>query len=514
MTVLDPHPAGGRVDGPFTRGAAARGAQPSRWVADELLGGRPRGSAPDAAAALVITEVHAADRHDPLLASYRALRRAVFVEEQGLFAGHTAGDHDDHDDDPRALVLLAHDHDGELLGGVRLAPADPGVTDLGWWCGSRLVVAPAARRRAGARVGAALAWAACARAEAAGVLRFEADVQQANETLFGRLGWDRIRETTAAGRPHVRMRWPIGRVQALVDATKAPLGALIGALGPDGFVGDDGAPVPGSDIIAACDAIVPAMVERDPEWAGWCGVLVNINDLAAMGARPVGLLDAVGARDASFAHRILTGMRDAAAAYGVPILGGHTQLDVPASLSLTALGTTPHPVPASGGRAGHRVRLTADLGGGWRPGYTGGQWDSTSARSRAELAAMIGAIGPDAPHRPAAAKDVSMAGLAGTLGMLAEASGTGAVLDVAAVPRPDGATVGDWFTCFPGFALLTADEPGAPAPDAGPAVSVECGELVAGAGVTLRWPDGETTTAVRGGVTGMGTATGRGTDTR
>ena len=93
---------------------------------------------------------------------------------------------------------------------------------------------------------------------------------------------------------------------------------------PAGFVGDDGAPVPGSDVIAACDAILPAMVERDPEWAGWCGVLVNVNDLAAMGARPVGLLDAVGARDASFAARVLRGLRAAADAYGVPVLGGHT----------------------------------------------------------------------------------------------------------------------------------------------------------------------------------------------
>ncbi|MET0189466.1 MAG: MSMEG_0567/sll0787 family protein [Pseudonocardia sediminis] len=512
MTVIDPRPAGDRVDGPgprFTTGGAAWATPASRWVADELLGGRPR----TAAGSVTITEVPASDARDPLVTAYRDLRRAVFVDEQGLFDGRPSGDHDDHDDDPRALVLLAHDHDGELLGGVRLAPADAGTQDLGWWCGSRLVVAPGARRRAGARVGAALILAACARAESAGVLRFEADVQPANETLFRRLGWDRVRDTTAAGRPHVRMRWPIGKIQKLVDATKAPLGALVRGLGPEGFVGDDGAPVPGSDMIAACDAIVPAMVERDPEWAGWCGVLVNVNDLAAMGARPVGLLDAVGARDASFAHRILTGMRAAADAYGVPILGGHTQLDVPASLSLTALGTTPHPVPAGGGRAGHRVRLTADLGGGWRPGYTGGQWDSTSTRSRADLAAMVGAIGPAAAHRPAAAKDVSMAGLAGTLGMLAEASGTGAVLDVAAVPRPSGASVGDWFTCFPGFALITADEPGAPLPDAGPAVSAECGELVPGAGVALRWPDGETTTAVHGTVTGMGTATGWGRTT-
>ena len=115
------------------------------------------------------------------------------------------------------------------------------------------------------------------------------------------------------------------------------------------------------------------------------------------------------------------------------------------------------------------VRLTADLAGTWRPGYTGRQWDSTSTRAPADLRAMVAAIGPDAPHRPAAAKDVSMAGVVGTLGMLAEASGTGAVLDVAAVPRPVGATVADWLTCFPGFALLTADAPGAPAPSAGPA---------------------------------------------
>jgi hypothetical protein len=94
--------------------------------------------------------------------------------------------------------------------------------------------------------------------------------------------------------------------------------------------------------------------------------------------------------------------------------------------------------------------------------------------------------------------------------MLAEASGVGAVLDVAAVPRPVGAGVGDWFTCFPGFAMLTAEPDGHPAPDAGPAVSARCGRLIEGAGVALRWPDGELTTAIGGTVTGLGPAmTGR-----
>jgi hypothetical protein len=90
--------------------------------------------------------------------------------------------------------------------------------------------------------------------------------------------------------------------------------------------------------------------------------------------------------------------------------------------------------------------------------------------------------------------------------MLAEAGGCGAVLDVAAVPRPAGATVGDWLTCFPGFAMLTADDVGAPPLPAGPAVGATCGELVTVRGVALRGPDGELTEALGGDVTGMGPA--------
>jgi len=434
------------------------------------------------------------------LAAYRRLRQDAFVYEQGLFTGH---DLDDRDADPRTLVLVAKDRAGTVVGGVRLGPVADGP-DIGWWIGGRLVVAPGARGPHG--IGAALVRAACARAEAEGALRFDATVQARNAVLFERLGWRPVRETTVANAPHVLMRWPIGRIAAQAVATKAALGPLLAALpapAPAGFVGDDGAPVPGTDVIAACDAIVPSMVERDPEWAGWCAVLVNVNDLAAMGASPLGLLDAVGAKDAPHAARILAGLARAADAYGVPVLGGHTQLGVPAALSVTALGRTDHPVPGGGGRPGHAVRLTADLGGSWRAGYRGRQWDSTTHRRTDELRTMTGAV---AAARPAAAKDVSMAGIAGTLGMLAEASGCGAVLDVAAVPRPRTASTGDWLTCFPGFAMLTTDLPDAPPLPAGPATGAVCGELTEGRGVGLRWPDGEITEAVAATVTGMGTA--------
>lgn len=423
--------------------------------------------------------------------AYHELRRRVFVEQQGLF---DRSDLDERDEDPRTVVLVARSG-GVVIGGVRLGPATDGP-DIGWWQGGRLVTA--LPRVAG--VGAALVRAACARAAAAGALRFDATVQLSAQRFFERLGWETVKPVTVAATPHVLMRWPIDRIARLTAATKSALGPLLQGIGPVGFIGDDGAPVPGSDLVAACDAIVPAMVERDPEWAGWCSVLVNVNDLAAMGAVPVGLLDAVGARDASAASRVLSGLKRAATAYGVPILGGHTQLGVPAALSVTALGRTAQPVPGGGGRPGHQVRLAADLGGRWRPGYAGRQWDSTSGRTPAQLRAMVASVGA---ARPEAAKDVSMAGVVGTLGMLAEAGGCAAVLDVADVPKPAAASMGDWLTCFPGFAMLTA---GPQELTAGPAVSAVCGELTTGQGVVLRWPDGEVTEALNAGVTGMGAA--------
>ncbi|MFK4084707.1 MSMEG_0567/sll0787 family protein [Kribbella sp. NPDC020789] len=423
--------------------------------------------------------------------SYLRLRHEAFVVGQGLFE---RSDLDERDADPRTVVLVARTAAGEVIGGVRLGPVPDGP-DIGWWQGGRLVTAG---RPNG--VGAALVRAACAYAETAGVLRFEATVQTSTYRFFQRLGWETVKPVEVARQPHVLMRWPIARVAQLVAASKSSLGSLLGAIGPSGFVGDDGAPVPDSDLVAACDAILPAMVERDPEWAGWCSVLVNVNDLAAMGAVPVGLLDALGARDAAHAGRVLSGLRRAAEAYGVPVLGGHTQLGVPAALSVTALGRTTAPVPGGGGRPGQAVRVTADLDGSWRTGYAGRQWDSTSRRLPEELRAMVGAVGK---ARPAAAKDVSMAGLVGTLGMLAEASGCAAVLEVADVPKPAEASMGDWLTCFPGFAMVTA---GPAELDAGPAVSRVCGSLTSGHGVVLRWPDGEVTPAVSAGVTGMGAA--------
>ena len=219
-------------------------------------------------------------------------------------------------------------------------------------------------------------------------------------------------------------------------------------------------------------------------------MLVNAHDLAAMGAAPVGALDALGARDAEHAERVLQGLRAGSQALDLPILGGHTQLGVGAALSVTALGRTTDPVPASGGRAGDAITVTADVAGGWRPGYDG-------PPVGLELGPHARRAAPDARRRahraPAAAKDVSMAGIVGTVGMLAEASGCGADLDVAAIPRPAGAALGDWLTCFPGFAMVTVDDRSAACPSRRRGDRCALRHPGRRPGVRLRWPDGAIT---------------------
>jgi putative N-acetyltransferase (TIGR04045 family) len=466
----------------------------------ELLGGpSPRLTAdiPNATPSILVVD---ARQDTARLAAYRTLRHHEFVARQRLFPRHDTDEWDEH---PETIVLTAIDPDGGVLGGVRLHPE---LSEIGWWRGSRLVTTDVSGPPRGI-IGRALVRAACARALDAGALRFDAHVQVAHEVFFTRLGWETVRPIEIAGEEHRLMRWPVTRLAEHAKAAKASLGPLVGSILPcDRWRGDDCVPLEGSDLVACVDAIAPAMVERDPGWAGWCGMLVTANDLAAMGAAPLGALDAAAGRDAAHVASVLRGVRAGSEAFDLPVLGGHTQLGVPGALSVSGFGRVAEPVAGGGGSPGDALWLCADVEGGWRPGYHARQWDSTSWRTRDELRPMLDVVRRARPH---AAKDASMAGIVGTISMLCEASGCGAELELDRVPRPAGAEMADWLSCFPGFALVLAQPVGAPGPRGGGAVSACCGRLTIQSGVRLRWPDGELTTAIDAStITGLG-AVGR-----
>ena len=240
--------------------------------------------------------------------------------------------------------------------------------------------------------------------------------------------------------------------------SKAEIGLVGEVLGaaPDwlGGPGDDGAVVEaaGTLVVACGEAVFPPFVAADPHGAGFAAVLTNVNDLAAMGAVPLGIVDTVVASEA-VARKVLEGMREACGLLDVPIIGGHLTIhDGPPAVSAFGVGHAPFPLSVTNAAPGQSLVVAAALDGAMRadfpffPAFTArGQRCAGDVRLLAQLAADGVCV---------ASKDISMAGLIGSLAMLLECDGLGVTVDLDAVPTPAGVPLTRWLNCFPSFGFL------------------------------------------------------------
>jgi selenide,water dikinase len=223
---------------------------------------------------------------------------------------------------------------------------------------------------------------------------------------------------------------PSGDAHALVDAS----------------TGDDAAVYllegdPPRALVVSVDFFTP-MVDG-PEDFGRIAATNAVSDLYAMGARPLFALNLLGfprgILDSGLAERIIAGASEAAAAMGVPILGGHSIDDPEPKFGMVAVGEADPDalVTNAGARAGDRLVLTKPLGTGIV---------TTAAKNDAvegpALAAAIECMTrPNAAACTAmlgvgvhAATDVTGFGLLGHLRSLLRASGCEAVVRAKAVP--------------------------------------------------------------------------------
>jgi putative N-acetyltransferase (TIGR04045 family) len=132
------------------------------------------------------------------LRDYYRLRRRLFCEEQGLFAGD---DRDDVDDRAMPIVAVAcvAGMPDEVVGVVRIWEESPGE----WW-GGRLGTRADYRRSVA--VGQQLVTLAVTTACARGCRTFTANIQLQNVAFFERLHWSVQGEVTVCGAPHAVMR--------------------------------------------------------------------------------------------------------------------------------------------------------------------------------------------------------------------------------------------------------------------------------------------------------------------
>ncbi|MDD1718641.1 MAG: methanogenesis marker 2 protein [Methanoregulaceae archaeon] len=227
--------------------------------------------------------------------------------------------------------------------------------------------------------------------------------------------------------------------------------------------GEDAAVISHNDevLLLAADGIWSKLMEADPYWAGYCSILVNIHDIAAMGGRPLALVDVFSISDERIRHQVINGMRDASSQFGVPIVGGHLHPDTPYSvIDVAILGVARKDgvIYSHTAMDGDRIVAAIDLDGRVHPSCFL-NWDSVSMKTADYVRKQIGLLEKlGREHLITAGKDISNPGVIGTLGMLLEVSGKGALVDLDAIPIPDldasGVSFEQWIRMYPGMGFI------------------------------------------------------------
>ncbi len=236
------------------------------------------------------------------------------------------------------------------------------------------------------------------------------------------------------------------------------------------------------DLVFTHDMIVEGvhfLSDDPPEEVAWKLVAVNLSDLAAKGAEPVGCLLGYTLGPADWNARFIDGFKDVLAAFAMPLLGGDTVRSAgPLSFGLTAIGRTGCSPPRSGARAGDGLYVTGTIGRAGiglrllKAGRTGPEVEAYR-RPRPRLAEGR-ALAP-LVH---AMMDVSD-GLLIDAARMAEASGLALTIDLDAVPVAGGVMTA--VTAGDDYELLFAAADGAL-----PVPATRIGRFAAGSGLTLK----------------------------
>ena len=215
-------------------------------------------------------------------------------------------------------------------------------------------------------------------------------------------------------------------------------------------------------VLFAADGIMESLMKTDPYLAGYFAVLVNVNDIAAMGGRPLGMVDvmSIGATDSQDA--IIRGMREGIRKFGVPIVGGHTHPDCnydAIDISIVGCVRKDAVLLSSTAKAGDDIVFVIDTEG-WYPENIPYAYVTTVDKSdeivRGQMEAVI-QVGKR--HLAHSCKDMSNPGHIGTLGMMLESSCKGALVDVTKIPIPDEVDPIKWALTYQGCGFVFACPP-------------------------------------------------------
>jgi len=228
--------------------------------------------------------------------------------------------------------------------------------------------------------------------------------------------------------------------------------------------GDDAAVIPWKDgyLLLAADGIMTRLLVNEPYAAGKASVMVTVNDIYAMGGTPLAMVNVLASGDDAHRSKVIDGIRKGCEKLKVPMVGGHLHPDAPSdapSLSVAILGHASKLLRSHLATPGDDLIFAADLRG--QVGcHSVVSWDANSGKSPEELIHRLEALPIVAEKEWAhACKDVSNAGLLGTLSIMMENSGKGAMIDLDAIPCPRELDLFDWMISFQSFGFILSVKP-------------------------------------------------------
>ena len=220
--------------------------------------------------------------------------------------------------------------------------------------------------------------------------------------------------------------------------------------------GDDCAVLKWGDefLLLASDGIWSPLAS-DPFWMGYCSVLVNVNDVYAMGGKPLAMVNVLSAKEDT--DKILEGIEAGCEKFRVPMVGGHTHADAYTSVAVSILGRACKILTSFQARPGEKVVLALDSEGKQYKRFL--NWDTTTMKSSEEVLYRLEALNTIADKELATScKDVSNPGILGSLGMLLETSRVGASIDVEKIRIPEPLDLFQFVKMYPGYGfVLTVD---------------------------------------------------------
>ena len=226
-------------------------------------------------------------------------------------------------------------------------------------------------------------------------------------------------------------------------------------------VGDDCAAIPDGDgyLLLAAEGMWHVLIEADPWFAGWCAVMVNVSDIAAMGGKAIALTDTIWTENTSNAIPLLEGMKAASIAFNVPIVGGHTNFkSAYNALSVSILGRAKKLISSFTAQDGDLIVVAVNFQGEMHPQFP--FWNAATKAEPIQLQESLEILPYLAENNLCnAGKDISMGGIIGTLLMLIEASKCGAVLNLDNIVPPVGVDLETWLLCFPSYGFLLSIKP-------------------------------------------------------